>query len=93
MLEQVQPDGVVARGLADSVSYGMADPAAVPGVMILGKTGTASDPGHAWTHGWFAGAIPGHMLIVVYVPNGDGGSAARLAQRFFRSISSPRQVP
>jgi cell division protein FtsI/penicillin-binding protein 2 len=88
MLERVPPDGPVARGLADSVVYGMANPAAVSGLTILGKTGTASDPGEAWTHGWFAGAIPGRMLIVVYVPHGDGGAAARLAQRFFLAISS-----
>lgn len=93
VLERMPPDGPVVRGLADSVSYGMADQAQVAGKMILGKTGTASDPDQAWTHGWFAGAIPGRVLIVVYVPNGDGGTAALLAQRFFRAISSSRQEP
>jgi cell division protein FtsI/penicillin-binding protein 2 len=73
----------VAEGLRDSVRYGMADPAAVQGVEILGKTGTASDPGEAWTHGWFAGAVPGRFVVVVYVPHGDGGTAARIAGRFF----------
>jgi cell division protein FtsI/penicillin-binding protein 2 len=82
----------VARGLEDSVKFGMADPAAVPGVRILGKTGTASDPGEAWTHGWFAGAIPGRFVLVVYVPHGDGGTAARLAQRFFAAIASEGQA-
>jgi cell division protein FtsI/penicillin-binding protein 2 len=92
MLERVSHDGPVARGLADSVSYGMANPAAVSGASILGKTGTASDPGQAWTHGWFAGAIPGRLLIVVYVPHGDGGTAALLAQRFFQAISPAGQA-
>jgi cell division protein FtsI/penicillin-binding protein 2 len=92
MLERVPPDGPVARGLAGSVRYGMANLAAVSGVNILGKTGTASDPGQAWTHGWFAGAIPGRALIVVYVPHGDGGTAALLAQRFLEAISSAGQV-
>jgi cell division protein FtsI/penicillin-binding protein 2 len=92
MLAHVPPDGTVMRGLADSVDYGMASPVAVSGVNILGKTGTASDPGQTWTHGWFAGAIPGRVLIVVYVPHGDGGTAARLAQRFFRAISSAGQT-
>jgi cell division protein FtsI/penicillin-binding protein 2 len=92
MLKRVPSDGPVTRGLADSVIYGMANPAAVAGVNILGKTGTASDQGQAWTHGWFAGAIPGRMLIVVYVPHGDGGTAARLAQKFFRAVSSTGQT-
>ena len=84
---RMQPTGPVARGLEGSVNYGMARPAAVAGVTILGKTGTASDAGEVWTHGWFAGAIPGKVLIVVYVPHGDGADAARLAQRFFWSVA------
>ena len=35
----------VRQGLKDSVSYGMAHYAAVPGIEIAGKTGTASDAG------------------------------------------------
>jgi cell division protein FtsI/penicillin-binding protein 2 len=60
-------------------------------VTILGKTGTASNPGEAWTHGWFAGAIPGRFVVVIYLPRGDGGAAARLAQRFFQAVASPGQ--
>jgi cell division protein FtsI/penicillin-binding protein 2 len=93
MLQRVPHDGPVWHGLVDSVNFGMASPAAVPGVTILGKTGTASDPGQAWTHGWFAGMTPGHVVIVVYIPNGDGGSAAQLAQRFFRALSSAGRTP
>ena len=87
MLARSPPDGVVARGLKESVDYGMANPAAVPGVAILGKTGTASDTGETWTHGWFAGAIRGQLVLVIYVPHGDGGTSARLAQTFFRMIA------
>ena len=78
-------DGAVARGLAGSVRYGMAHPAFIPGVALLGKTGTASDDGRAWTHGWFAGILPGRLVIVIYVPHGDGGTAARLARAFLIS--------
>jgi len=92
LLRHLPPAGPVARGLKESVDYGMANPAAVPGVTILGKTGTASNPGEAWTHGWFAGAIPGRFVLVIYVPHGDGGVAARLAQRFFQAVASPRQA-
>lgn len=87
LLQRAPPDGAVLRGLRGSVSYGMARPASVAGVEILGKTGTARDPGTAWTHGWFAGALPGRMVLVVYVPAGDGGTAAALAARFFAAVS------
>jgi cell division protein FtsI/penicillin-binding protein 2 len=83
LLFRLAPDGPLARGLRDSVDYGMAHPAAVAGVAILGKTGTASNPGQAWTHGWFAGVLQGRMVVVIYVPHGDGGDAARVAHRFF----------
>jgi cell division protein FtsI/penicillin-binding protein 2 len=92
LLRRAPPDGPVVRGLEDSVTYGMADAAAVKGVRILGKTGTASEGGEAWTHGWFAGAIPGRLVLVVYVPHGDGGTAARLAQRFFQAVATEGQV-
>jgi cell division protein FtsI/penicillin-binding protein 2 len=88
LLRNLPLAGPVALGLRDSVAYGMANPAAVPGVEILGKTGTASNPGEAWTHGWFAGALPGRFVIVVYVPHGDGGTAARLAQKFFTAMTA-----
>ena len=82
----------VRRGLEGSVSYGMAHNAAVPGIPIAGKTGTASDPGQAWTHGWFAGiASRGRekIVMVIYLPRGNGGDAAGLAQRFLRAWSGP----
>jgi cell division protein FtsI/penicillin-binding protein 2 len=76
----------VQQGLTGSVTYGMAHNASVPGMKIAGKTGTASDPGQHWSHGWFAGTgYLGHqeVVIVIYLPRGNGADAARLAQRFF----------
>jgi len=87
LLQHAPANGPVVRGLEDSVNFGMANPAKVAGVVILGKTGTASDPGEVRNHGWFAGAIPGRLLVVVYVRRGDGGAAARLAQTFFQTLS------
>jgi cell division protein FtsI/penicillin-binding protein 2 len=78
----------VSRGLADSVKYGMAHNAQVAALAIAGKTGTASDPGQAWTHGWFAGFAPAKVpkvVIVIYLPRGNGADAAHLAQRFFNA--------
>ena len=88
LLQHAPANGTVVRGLEDSVDSGMANPAKVAGVVILGKTGTASGPGEAGTHGWFAGAIPGRFLIVVYAARGDGGAAARLAHNFFQAVSA-----
>jgi cell division protein FtsI/penicillin-binding protein 2 len=89
LLKQAPPNGPVLLGLRDSVAFGMANPAAVPGLPILGKTGTASNPGETQTHGWFAGALPGQLLIVLYLPHADGGAAARLAHRFFAAATLP----
>ncbi len=88
LLQRLTADSPVQRGLRGSVQYGMANLAAVPGLDILGKTGTASNPGEAWTHGWFAGALSGQYIVVIYVPRGDGGTAARLAHTFFLTIAS-----
>ena len=87
MLSQLTPGSVVLRGLRGSVDYGMAHASAIAGVNILGKTGTASNPGESWTHGWFAGAIPGQMVVVIYVPHGDGGTAAGIARIFLAAFA------
>ena len=79
-------DSPVERGLKESVDYGMAHPAAVEGMTILGKTGTAKNPGEAWTHGWFAGVQPGRVVVAIFVPHGDGGTAALLARQFFLAM-------
>jgi stage II sporulation protein D len=76
----------VREGLYTSVRYGMAHNAFVPGTEIAGKTGTASDTMQGSSHGWFAGmGALGHqqVVIVIYLPNGNGADAARLAQHFF----------
>jgi len=87
------PDAV-KRGLEDSVQYGMAHNAYVPGVRVAGKTGTASETGQPWTHGWFAGIVPADhpkIVIVVYLPRGNGADAAHLAQHFFSAYKdAPR---
>jgi cell division protein FtsI/penicillin-binding protein 2 len=79
------PLRVVETGMTHSVQYGMAHDAEVPGLEIAGKTGTASEPGQAWTHGWFAGTAKqraAEIVVVIYLPHGNGADAARLAHRF-----------
>ncbi len=76
----------VREGLKDSVRYGMANNASVPGLEIAGKTGTVT------ATGWFAGiASLNHeeVAIVIYLPRGNGADAARLAQHFFLAFASP----
>ncbi len=86
---------VVASGLADSASFGMAravsfgisDTASLSGVAIAGKTGTATREDRSQTHGWFAGFAPfdaamsekPQIVVVVYLPAGRGTDAARVA--------------
>jgi membrane peptidoglycan carboxypeptidase len=90
----------VREGLKDSVRYGMAHNAAVPGMEIAGKTGTASDlgqsPGLFWTHGWFAGTVylgQKEYVVVIYLPHGNGADAARLAQHFFLAAKASTAFP
>jgi stage II sporulation protein D len=76
----------VREGLHNSVRYGMAHNAFVPGMEIAGKTGTASDSMQGPSHGWFAGTGAfglAQVAAVIYLPRGNGADAARLAQHFF----------
>jgi stage II sporulation protein D len=82
----------VREGLRDSVSYGMAHNAAVAGMEIAGKTGTAGDRPQGRSHGWFAGSgYLGHeeVVMVIYLPGGNGADAARLAHDFFLATRTP----
>jgi stage II sporulation protein D len=76
----------VREGLRNSVRFGMAHNASVPGMEIAGKTGTASDTMQGTSHGWFAGIGAfdhEQVVVVIYLPHGNGADAARLAQNFF----------
>ncbi len=77
----------VADGLRDSVSFGMAHNADAPGINISGKTGTADNqPRQPWSHGWFAGFATVRrtpLVISLFLPQGNGADAARLAGDVF----------
>ena len=82
----------VLAGLKDSVRYGMAHNAVVTGMEIAGKTGTAGDGAQGRSHGWFAGT--GYLgteevVMVIYLPGGNGADAARLAREFFLATRAP----
>ncbi len=85
---------LVQQALLDSVRYGMSNNAATDGVVLAGKTGTASGPRQAWTHGWFAGIVYDAVLsprqvVVIYVPRGSGADAAFLAHRYLLAERQP----
>ena len=73
---------IVAAGLSDSASFGIAAPASLGGVLVAGKTGTANlGPGTS-SHGWFVGLVPAgqpSVVVTVYLPEGHGANAAAVA--------------
>jgi peptidoglycan glycosyltransferase len=66
--------------MQSSVELGYASPAALPGVAVGGKTGTAEVPGGA-PHSWFVAIAPveePRFAIAVVIENGGEGSTAAL---------------
>jgi peptidoglycan glycosyltransferase len=70
--------GRLAEMMAEVVARGTGRPAAVPGVEVAGKTGTAE--GGAGPHAWFIGYAPAEdPAIAVAVVVEGGGSGGRVA--------------
>ena len=95
----------VAEAMLQSVTSGVADAAAVPGLEIAGKTGTAEfglqrEDGSYETHGWFVGFAPyeePEIAIVVFMQRGGGGqnagpAAAEILDYYFNGAKLA-QVP
>jgi stage II sporulation protein D len=75
----LEQNPVVIAGLRDAVRYGTAQLAAVSGMAVAGKTGTAS-PSYAWFAG-FAPADRPEYVFAVLTRQGSGGlGAAPLAR-------------
>jgi peptidoglycan glycosyltransferase len=80
---------VLTEGLRECVQKGSCLAAAVPGLTVAGKTGTASAlDGSRMTHAWFVGYAPveePEVALVLLLKRGTGGAdAAPLAARIFR---------
>ncbi|MFP4233664.1 MAG: penicillin-binding transpeptidase domain-containing protein [Nitriliruptoraceae bacterium] len=72
------------------VTDGTGTPAAVDGVELLGKTGTAQ-AGDGVTHAWFVGAVDGLGFAVFVEDGGSGGEVAGpLAARFVSELERLR---
>lgn len=84
---------IMHDALRIAVTQGTASPAAVPGIAVAGKTGTAefgiqlADGTYETTHGWFTGFAPfddPEIAIVTFVEHGGGNQeAAPLASEIF----------
>jgi penicillin-binding protein 2 len=82
----VDPDylAIVREAMRQSVTKGVAQKAAVRGVEVAGKTGTAQfgsplPDGTQETHGWYVGFAPyddPEVAVVVFLDHGGGGSDA-----------------
>jgi penicillin-binding protein 2 len=94
---------IVRTAMRQSVTSGVARNAAVGGVAIAGKTGTAEygeigPDGKYPTHGWFIGFAPyddPQVALVVFVERGSGGyDASPAASKIFDwYFNGPRQAP
>jgi len=71
---------VLSEALRECVQHGMCQGAAVPGVSVAGKTGTAAAlDGSRATHAWFVGYAPAgspEVAVVVFLKRGTGGATA-----------------
>ena len=87
----------LAAGLEECVRSGTCQAAAVPGIRVAGKTGTAGvSDGSGFTHAWFAGYAPADspdVAIVVFLNRGTGArDAAPVAGRILRQYFVLREA-
>jgi peptidoglycan glycosyltransferase len=83
---------IVAGYMQEAVRNGTASGAAVSGVKICGKTGSAQIDGQTDTNAWFIGFIddphyPFALCVVVENGGGGGAVAAPIAGKLFRFMT------
>jgi cell division protein FtsI/penicillin-binding protein 2 len=88
--------GTLVQGFVDCVQFGNCQAAAVPGLEVAGKTGTATAlDGSGATHAWFVGFAPAEqpeIALVVFLERGTGAqNAAPLAGKLFRRYFAVRR--
>lgn len=87
----------ILRGMIDAVNArgGTGRGAALPGIVVAGKTGTADDPPRRRPHSWFVCFAPAHApeiaLCVMIEQGGHGGeTAAPIARRILAAYFEAR---
>ncbi|RKO67285.1 peptidoglycan D,D-transpeptidase FtsI family protein [Desulfofundulus salinus] len=91
-LTAVSPEvaGVIKEAMVDVVREGTGRGAALPGITVAGKTGSAQNP-KGGTHAWFVGFAPAErprVVVAVIVENGGAGGvvAAPIAREMIRAV-------
>lgn len=97
--------GTLRAAMRQGVTSGVAKKAAIGGIEVAGKTGTAEfgprlPNGKYATHGWFVGFAPYNdpqIAIVVFVQRGSGGddaspAAAKILDYYFNAPRLAQQV-
>lgn len=92
----VQTARILTNAMVEVVKTGTATNAAIRGIEVAGKTGSAQNPG-GQTHAWFIGFAPADepkIAIAVIVENAGGGStaAAPIAREIMRQYISSVSV-
>lgn len=86
---------VLRAGLEECVRSGTCQAAAVAGVRVAGKTGTATALNGSGTHAWFVGYAPAdspEIALVVFLERGTGGrDAAPLAGQILNYYFTRKQ--
>ncbi|NTW04933.1 MAG: cell division protein FtsI [Peptococcaceae bacterium] len=89
-----QTSRILSRAMVETVNAGTGTTAALSGVQVAGKTGSAQNPG-GQTHAWFIGFAPADkpsIAIAVILENAGGGSTAagpvarKIISRYLDSI-------
>jgi len=87
------PMQAIKAGLEGAVDFGTAQHAAITGVRVAGKTGSALTPSGE-PIAWFAGFLPSaapQVVLAVMLPGRSGGAdAASIARRIFEAHLSGR---
>ena len=87
-----QRAGLISSFMENAVQNGTGSGAAVPGVRVTGKTGTAENASGA-EHGWFIGTaeLPGRTIafcIIVENSGGGGSAAAPIARQLIINLQN-----
>ncbi len=100
-LKATTPDaaGQITRGMISAVQWGTATSAAIPGVQVAGKTGTAetkseNEP-NSLPHAWFVGFAPATqprvaVAVVVEKAGSGAGVAAPIARKVIEAALNAR---